>query len=153
GVTAVGTATLAFVGGAAVDGQVSVQASGVTADGTTAPISVTLLDVNGNPAAFQPVSLSASGSRNTFTPSAGSTDASGVFQTRLSSLTAEAKTVTASITPTQGAPFSRTATATFVAGAPDFAHSSLQLALESLTVGSSAPIVVTVQDANGNAVV
>ena len=69
----------------------------VTADGVqTTTLMVTVEDAFGNPVAGQNVTLSASGSGNTFTPISGTSDANGMFTATLASTLAQTETVTAS---------------------------------------------------------
>jgi hypothetical protein len=71
---------------------------------STSTVTVTAKDAQGNVVAGVLVTPSATGSLNTFAPSAGSTDANGVFTTLYSSLGVGAHTVSAqvqSVTPTQ----------------------------------------------------
>ena len=67
----------------------------VAANGTSATtLTVTVEDANGNPVAGTAVTLSASGSDNTFGAISGTTNASGVFTTSLASTLAQTETVT-----------------------------------------------------------
>jgi uncharacterized repeat protein (TIGR03803 family) len=92
----------------------------VTADGTsTTTLTVTVEDANGNPVGGTAVTLSASGSDNTFGSVNGTTNASGVFTTTLASTLAQTESVTA----TEGSVQESTAV-TFVAGAPSAATST-----------------------------
>jgi hypothetical protein len=79
----------------------------------------------------------------------GTTNASGVFTTTLSSTLAQTETITASENGVQEA-----TSATFVAGAPSAAKSSIVASPGSLTADgvSTTTLTVTVEDADGNAV-
>jgi hypothetical protein len=86
-----------------VAGPISTATSSITAAPTNLPadgvstslITVMLLDANENPIPGQIVTMTSTGTSNTFNPAAGTTNASGVFVTTLASTVAETKTVTA----------------------------------------------------------
>jgi adhesin/invasin len=74
-------------------------ATGVIADGTAiSTITVTVRDLNGNPVAGQAVQLAATGSNNTLVQP-GVTDSFGVATGTIASITAETKTITATVNP------------------------------------------------------
>jgi hypothetical protein len=74
--------------------------SGVPADGvTTAAITVTLKDIYNNPIPGKTVSLSASGTGNTLTPTSGTTNASGDVSATLASTVAGPKTLSFTAPP------------------------------------------------------
>ena len=84
----------------------------VTANGiSTTTLTVTVEDANGNPVNGTAVTLSASGSGNTFGSANGITNANGVFTTTLASTVAQTETITA----TEGSA-QETTPVTFVAG-------------------------------------
>jgi protocatechuate 3,4-dioxygenase beta subunit len=123
----------------------------VTADGTsTTTLTVTVKDASGNALAGTAVTLSASGSSNSFGAISGTTDASGVFTTTLGSTLAQNETITATVGSLQ-----EQTTVSFVAGAPSAATSSIVANSPTVTAdGTSAnTLTVTVKDAHGNAVV
>ena len=95
----------------------------VTADGeTTTTLTVTAKDAEGNVIPDATVTLTASGTGNTFTtPITGTTNAEGVFTTTLSSTVAQDDTFTALINGTA----SETASVDFTAGGVSQATSSL----------------------------
>jgi Bacterial Ig-like domain (group 1)/Invasin, domain 3 len=122
----------------------------VTANGTSATtLAVTVDDANGNPVAGTAVTLSASGSGNTFGSVSGTTNASGVFTTTQASTLAQTETVTA----TEGS-VQETTPVTFVAGAPSAATSTIVATPATVTANgtSATTLAVTVDDANGNPV-
>src|SRR5450631_2064142 len=102
-------------------GQPSVQTSmllasptPVTANGTNyTTLIVTVEDANGNAVSGSAVTLSASGSDNTFGAISGTTNSSGVFTTTLASTLAQTEIVTA----TEGS-VQETTPVTFAAGSP-----------------------------------
>lgn len=141
-----------------VPGVVSVAYSTVTASplvvvaGTsTTTLTVTLVDTNRNPAPDVPVTLTASGLANTFTPPSGTTDTAGVFTATLSSTVAQTESVTAYVGVTSPAAIPSSAI-TFVPGAPDAGKSSVSISASSVTAGDAVTVTVTVHDANGNVV-
>lgn len=128
--------------------QLSAMPATAVADGAEqVALRLVVKDAQGNAVPDQAVSLSATGTGNTLSPSSGTTDASGVFTATLVSTRAEAKTVTA----TAGAA-SLTASVTFTPGAPSGAHSTLVASPSRLALGSSTTLTVTVLDANNNPV-
>ncbi|MDF1667735.1 MAG: Ig-like domain-containing protein, partial [Planctomycetota bacterium] len=87
---------------------------GLTANGTaTSTITVTVVDAANCPLVNQMVTLSSSGTNNTFTPATGMTNAMGVFTATLSTTTAEAKVITATINPTTPVVLTAMPTVTF----------------------------------------
>jgi hypothetical protein len=95
--------------------------STVAADGTsTTTLTVTVKDATGNALANTAVTLSGSGSNNTFGAVSGTTNASGVFTTTLASTLAQSETITA----TEGS-VQETTAVKFVAGAPSATTSSI----------------------------
>jgi autotransporter passenger strand-loop-strand repeat protein len=86
----------------------------VTANGISdTTLTVTVEDADGNAVANTAVTLSASGSGNTFTPITGTTNANGVFTATLASTVAQTETITA----TEGS-VQETTSVTFVANFP-----------------------------------
>jgi hypothetical protein len=106
-------ATVTFKAGPATLANSSFTASpssSLLADGlASSTLTLALRDAYGNPVTNHAVSLSASGSSNTFTPASGSTNASGVFTSALASTAVETKTVTAVV-----AEFNATLSVTFI---------------------------------------
>jgi adhesin/invasin len=146
------SANVTFVAGApsAANSVIVASLSTLTADGTsTTTLTVTLTDANGNAVSDQLVTLSATGSANTFSPPTGSTDANGVFTATLSSTRAEPKVVSAAFNGS-----SVTTTVTFVAGAPASTTSSLIADPTPVTADgvSTTMLALTVEDASGNPV-
>lgn len=87
---------------------------GVAANGTaTTTITVTVVDAANCPLANQMVSLTSSGTNNTFNMATGMTNAQGIFTATLSSTTAETKTITATINPTTPVVLTAMPTVTF----------------------------------------
>jgi photosystem II stability/assembly factor-like uncharacterized protein len=124
--------------------------SALTADGTsTTTLTLTAIDANGNPVTGQTVTLSATGSGNTLTPTTGPTNAAGVFVATLASTTAEAKTITADI----GA-IAPTTMVTFTPGAPSGDTSTLTATPHTLPADgvTTTQLVATVRDAHSNTV-
>ncbi|MDF1662008.1 MAG: Ig-like domain-containing protein [Planctomycetota bacterium] len=118
-------------------------------------ITVTVVDAASRPLANQAVSLTATGSSNTFTNATGTTNASGVFTATLSSTDAGAKTITATINP--GAAqvvLNATPTVTFAVvplGAPDPNNSTLTAnPLNGIFANGTdiSTVTVTVRDGN-----
>ena len=86
----------------------------MTADGTsTTTLTVTVKDAHGIALAGIAVTLSGSGSANSFGAISGTTNASGVFTTTLASTLVQNETITA----TEGSVHEQTSVS-FVAGAP-----------------------------------
>ena len=146
------TASAASATGAPAATKSSIVASpgSVTANGTaTTALTVTVEDANGNAVAGTTVTLSATGTGNTFTPVTGITNASGVFTATLASTVAQTETITA----TEGAAQESTSV-TFVAGAPAATRSSIVASPGSVTANGIATtaVTVTVEDANGHTV-
>ena len=131
---------------ATVSSVVASPTSGLVADGTTAStVTITVRDAFGNGVPGQSVVLAATGTANTFVQP-GLTDAFGVTVGTVMSTHAERKTITASI---GAAALAQKPPVTFVAGAAaNLVVTSGDGA--SGTHGTTAPIVVTVTDANGN---
>ena len=144
--------SVTFVAGAPAATKSSIVASpgSVTANGTsTTALTVTVEDANGNAVAGSTVTLSASGSGNTFAPITGTTNASGVFTATLASTVAQTETVTA----TEGAAQESTSV-TFVAGGASATKSTIVASPGSVAANgvSDTSLTVTVEDINGNAV-
>jgi len=124
----------------------------VIADGTSQiTLTVTVEDAFGNPVAGTAVTLSASGSSNTFGAISGITDVFGVFSTTLASTLGQTETVTA----TEGG-IQESTTVTFVAtgGVPSAATSSLVASPATVNAdgASQTTLTVTVEDEFGNPV-
>jgi hypothetical protein len=119
--------------------------------GTSATITVTAIDVHANVIPNAPVTLSSSGSGNTFTPASGMTAADGTFVATLSSPVAQTETVIATIGTNN--PIQLTSAAlTFTPGVAAAALSTATSSLSSVVAGTSTTITVTVEDAFGNGV-
>ena len=145
-------ASVSFVAGAASATTSSLVASSptVTADGTsTTTLTVTVHDAHGNAVAGTAVTLSGSGSSNTFGAISGTTNANGVFTTTLASTLAQNETITA----TEGSVQEHTSVS-FVAGAASATTSSLVASSPTVAADgtSTTTLTVTVEDAHGNAV-
>src|SRR3954464_8048978 len=124
----------------------------VIADGTSQiTLTVTVEAAFGNPVAGTAVTLSASGSSNTFGAISGITDVFGVFSTTLASTLGQTETVTA----TEGG-IQESTTVTFVAtgGVPSAATSSLVASPATVNAdgASQTTLTVTVEDEFGNPV-
>jgi adhesin/invasin len=113
-------------------------------------ITVTAKDANGNPVSGATVALSATGSGNTITQPAGSTDGNGVATGTLSSTGADTKTVTAMV---NGVTLTQQPIVTVTAGPADAGQSMVAASPASIAVGNgSSTITVTVRDQFGNPV-
>jgi adhesin/invasin len=139
-----------FTAGAPVSATSTVSASPTSfAAGGSSTVTVTLRDANGNLVPGAAVSLSASGSANTFTPAAGSTDASGVFTSAFGSTMAEQKTITATFTGG-----TVTTSVTVTPAAPSSTTSTLSASPTTVTADGTAAttLTATVRDVHGNLV-
>ncbi len=132
--------------------------TGVVADGIqSTTLSITVVDFEGMPLAGWTVTPNVSGSNNTLAPATGVTDAMGMFQSVLTSTTAEVKTISVSVSNDQVAVLGDQPTAEFIG---DIANVSA--ANSTATAGpasnvapdgvATSTITVTVRDANGNVV-
>src|SRR5262249_39247829 len=122
----------------------------VTANGTSSTIlTVTVEDANGNPVGGIAVTLSASGSHNTFGAVSGATNANCVLTPTPASTLPQTEHVTATARTVQELP-----PATFVAGPPSAATSTIVASPATVTANgtSATTLTVTVEDANGNPV-
>src|SRR5258708_7046498 len=122
----------------------------VTADGTsTTTLTVTVEDAHGNAVAGTGVTLSGSGSSNTFGAVSGTTNANGVFTTTLASALVQNETITA----TEGSVQEQTSVS-FVAGGPSATNSSIVASSPTVTADgvSTTLLTVTVEDAHGHTV-
>ena len=111
----------------------------------TSTITVTAKDGFGNPVSGATVVLAATGSGNTLTQPAGSTNANGVATGTLRSDVEETKTVSA---VANGTAITQTATVT-VARAVSASQSTVTASPTSVAAGEAATITVTVKDASG----
>ncbi|HZN41879.1 MAG TPA: Ig-like domain-containing protein, partial [Planctomycetota bacterium] len=144
--------------GAAQSTAVASPASNVVANGVaTSTITVTVRDSNGNAVAGQVVALASTGSNNTLVQP-GVTDAGGVATGTIATITAETKTITATVNPGQGqVVVVQQPTVGFV-GDPNNISASLSTATAAPTTGVVADgivtstITVTVRDVNSNVV-
>ena len=130
----------------------------VVANGTsTFTIIVTVKDAKGNLMKnLAGVSLSADGANNTFNPASpsGSTDTNGQFTVTLASIKAQTKNLTATVNKTLTAgTISETGTATFIAGPPTLANTTLTASPATLVADGAATttLTLTLLDAQGNA--
>ncbi len=122
----------------------------MTADGTsTTTLTVTVEDAHGNAVAGTAVTLSGSGSSNTFGAVSGTTNANGVFTTTLASALVQNETITA----TEGSVQEQTSVS-FVAGGPSATNSSIVASSPTVTADgvSTTLLTVTVEDAHGHTV-
>ena len=104
--------------------------------GTADSVTVTVRDQFSNPISGASVTVSSTGSANTFSLASGTSNASGLFKTLLSSTFAEAKTISASATTgLGGGAISQTAAITVN---PDFAQ-----LLSNSTVGATSPLTAS----------
>jgi len=127
----------------------TIQASNGAIDAT---LTVTAKDGFGNPIQGAAVVLSATGSGNSLTQPAGTTNASGVATGALSSTIIGAKVVSAMI---NGGPISSTDTVTVVPGEVSASQSTVSASPSTITAstGSSvSTITVTAKDDQGNAI-
>ncbi len=144
------TATVTVTAGAVSASQSTVAAAptSVTAGGAVSTITVIARDGNGNPVRGATVILAATGSTNTLTQPAATTDVNGVATGTLGSTVAEGKTVSATV---NGTALTATATVTVTAGAVSASQSTVAAAPASIPVGGGpATITVTAKDRNGN---
>ncbi|MEW6071427.1 MAG: Ig-like domain-containing protein [Planctomycetota bacterium] len=137
----------------------AVPSTGVVADGVeTSTITVTVRDVNGNPVPGRTVQLAGTGSGNTITQPAATTDAGGVTTGTIASTDADLKVVTATIDPGPSQVVAvQTPTIEFVGDAGDVSASlSLAFAIPATGIVADgleiATIYVFVRDGNGNPV-
>ena len=114
----------------------------------TSTITVTVKDAFGNPVSGSTVVVGATGSGNTITGPAGTTNLSGVATATLSSTVAESKTVSASA---DGTPITQTASVTVTPPSPTVSASlsTVVAAPTSFTAGGSSTITITVNDGSG----
>ena len=133
-------------------------ATNVVADGVqTSTITVTVLDLNNNPVSGQTVLLSATGSNNTLTQPAATTDANGVAVGTIASTTAEAKGITATVNPgASQVVISQQPTISFIGDAANISTTLSAVTADPTNIqadGTSASTVtVTVKDVNDNPV-
>ncbi len=149
------TAVVTFVPGAASASASQLVASpnNLTADGTTTTtLQLLVADLNGNPIDEAPVSLSASGTGNSFQVSSGRTNVGGLFTTSLSSTVAQRETISAAIG--DGAAISVTTQVTFNAPTIAQEYETLIATASSVIANGSASttLQVTIVDASGNPV-
>jgi Invasin, domain 3/Bacterial Ig-like domain (group 1)/Calcineurin-like phosphoesterase len=116
--------------------------------GSSAIITVTARDADNNPIAGMTVVLSATGPGKTLTQPSAPTDANGVATGAISSITAGAKTVSATA---DGAAIIQTATVTVTAGALSATQSTISPLPASIAPGGeTSTIRVTANDDYGN---
>src|SRR5512144_2768891 len=127
---------------------VSASPGSITAGSGTSTITVTAKDANGNAISGATVVLAATGTGNTLTQPAATTDANGVATGSLASTVAGAKVVSAKI---NGTSITQTATVTVTPGPVDASQSTVAAAAPAWVVpGAPSTITVTAKDANGN---
>src|SRR5690349_12382563 len=117
-----------------------------------ATVTVTAKDASGNPVSGATVVLAATGTGNALTQPVGATDATGVATGTLSSMVAEIKTVSATIS---GVAVTQTATVTVNPAAVSATHSSLVTAPATIVASSganAATITATAHDDFDNAI-
>ena len=103
---------------AAATGTITACSSGCVAGSTASTITVTVRDGFSNPISGAAVTLSSTGTNNTFSPASGSTGAGGTFTASFTSTKAEAKTISAAADAGAGnVPISQTAAVTVGAAA------------------------------------
>ena len=117
---------------------------------SVATITVTARDAGGNPMSGASVVLAATGTGNTITQPAGTTNTSGVVTGAVSYTVAGTKTVSATI---NGTPITQTAAVTVQAGPPSASQSTIGASPTLISVGSgSSTVTVTAKDDFGNPV-
>ncbi|HEY7685185.1 MAG TPA: invasin domain 3-containing protein, partial [Gemmatimonadales bacterium] len=135
-------------GVSATQSTVSASPASIASGSATSTITVTAKDGSGNPMSGVTVVLSATGSGNTLTQPAGTTNGSGVATGTLSSTVAGQKTVSAT---GNGTAIIQTATVTVMAGPLSASQSTVMASPTSIIAGSgSSTITVTAKDGFGN---
>ena len=139
------------VGASGVDpaaSSVETDVTSISADGDVATITVTVVNVLGEPVVGAPVTLSATGGGNSFTQP-GDTDASGVATGTFGSTEAVDKVVTA---VADGVTITETVTITVEPGAASAATSQITADPTSIVANGTSVSTITVQlrDANNN---
>ncbi len=128
--------------------------TGVVANGTaTSTITVTVRDAGGSPVTGQTVQLSATGTGNSITQPAATSNASGVATGAIASTVAGIKTITVTVNPGVGQTvLSAQPTVEFVA--PVASKLAFTVQPSNATAGAAiAPAIqVTIQDASGNTI-
>jgi Big-like domain-containing protein/invasin-like protein len=115
----------------------------------TSAITVTARDAAGNPVSGGTVTLAATGTGNTLTQTAGSTDANGVATGSLSSTVMETKTVSATV---NGIALSQTV-GVVVTGLASATKSKVTVSPAYIAIGTgTATVTVSVRDAGNHAV-
>ena len=128
--------------------QLSASPSPVPADGvSTTTISAIFRDTNGNPIPNLFVTLSSTGSQNTFSATTGNTDANGAFSATLRSPKSEVKTVTAA-----AGSISLQTSIAFTAGQPNAANSTVTVTPNAVIADGwdRTTVTASVKDALGN---
>ncbi len=127
---------------------VTASAGSIPAGGGASTISVTVKDASDAPISGATVVLSATGTGNTLTQPAGTTDAAGVAKGSVTSTVAGAKTVSATA---NGTAITQQATVTVTPGPVSTSQSTVVAAPTSIAPGTgSSTITVTAKDAHGN---
>jgi hypothetical protein len=128
---------------------VSASLASITASGgaQATVITVTARDESGEALADAPVAVSVSGAANTLAPAAGTTDAGGVFTTRLSSTRAEVKTVSATV---EGVTLDRTVSVTVAPGNAAVLAFTVQPSPVRVLATMQPAVVVSAFDSYGN---
>ncbi|HJQ65820.1 MAG TPA: Ig-like domain-containing protein [Gemmatimonadales bacterium] len=131
----------------AAQSTVSASPASITAGGGPSTVTVMVKDASGNPISGAAVVLSATGTGNTLTQPAGTTDNNGVATGTLSSTMAESKTVSATA---NGTAMTQQATVTVTPGPVSASQSTVTASPSSFAPGGSATITVTAKDGNAN---
>jgi adhesin/invasin len=127
---------------------VTASPASISADGGSSTITVTARDANSNVIGGASVTLAASGSTNSITQPAGTTNGSGVITGAISSTVAEVKTITATV---NGTPITQQPTVTVTPGAVSAVTSTVSADPTAITAGGAgSTITVTARDANSN---
>ena len=152
--TAATSSAFTVTGGAvnATHSTMSASPASVVADGvTTSTITVTLKDVNDNPASGKTVTLAQGSGSSTISAASGSSSATGVVTFTVKDTKAEAVTYTARDT-TDSVTITPTAAVTFFAGAVSATHSTVSGSPASVVADgtTTSTITVTLKDANNN---
>jgi hypothetical protein len=121
--------------------------SSITAGGTGSTVSVTARDSHGNPIAGATVVLGSTGTANTLTQPASTTDGTGLATGSITSTKAESKTVSATV---DGVLLNQTATVTVGPGPISAGQSTLGASPTTIAAGGSSVITATARDAFGN---
>ena len=128
---------------------VSAAPTSIAVGSGSSTITVTAKDASGNPLSGATVVLSATGTGNTLTQPAATTNASGVATGTITSTVPGSKTVTAQI---DGTTITQTATVTVTAGSVSASQSTVAASPTSVAPGVTSTITVTAKDSLGDPV-